>query len=153
MLSQLALRGYDANMTLGNTKGIDILVSNPADHKMYQLEVKTAVRNLPKKPSRSKLFGKAIAYWIMHKKHEKIHNPTLYYCFVYIHKDSNEFSFFIVPSRLVADHVRKTHRYWLKKDSKHKDSDMRIFRIGVPHEKYRIPTPTTKYQDNWSFKK
>ena len=29
-LSQLALRGYDANMTLGRTKAVDILVSNPA---------------------------------------------------------------------------------------------------------------------------
>ncbi len=29
VLSQLALRGYDANMTLGRTKGVDILVSNP----------------------------------------------------------------------------------------------------------------------------
>ena len=28
-LSQLALRGYDANMTLGRTKSVDILVSNP----------------------------------------------------------------------------------------------------------------------------
>ena len=25
VLSQLALRGYDANLTLGNTKGVDIL--------------------------------------------------------------------------------------------------------------------------------
>ena len=41
VLSQLALRGYDANMTLGNTKGVDILVSNPVNEKMYQLEVKT----------------------------------------------------------------------------------------------------------------
>lgn len=29
VLSQLALRGYDANLTLGNTKGVDMLVSNP----------------------------------------------------------------------------------------------------------------------------
>jgi hypothetical protein len=30
VLSHLALRGYDANMTLGRTKGVDILVSDPA---------------------------------------------------------------------------------------------------------------------------
>jgi hypothetical protein len=29
VLSQLALHGYDANMTLGHTKGVDILVSDP----------------------------------------------------------------------------------------------------------------------------
>ena len=29
VLSQLALRGYVANMTLGRTKGIDILLADP----------------------------------------------------------------------------------------------------------------------------
>jgi hypothetical protein len=36
-LSQLALRGYDANMTLGRKKSVDILISNPQTGKMYQL--------------------------------------------------------------------------------------------------------------------
>ncbi len=40
-LSQLALRGYDANPTLGNTKNVDILVSDPESGRMYRLEVKT----------------------------------------------------------------------------------------------------------------
>lgn len=40
VLSQLALRGYDANMTLGRTKGVDILVSNPKTGRMLKLEVK-----------------------------------------------------------------------------------------------------------------
>jgi hypothetical protein len=33
VLSQLALRGFDANMTLGNTKGVDILVSQFCQHE------------------------------------------------------------------------------------------------------------------------
>ena len=40
VLSQLALREYDANMTLGRTKSVDILLSDPANLKMYKLEVK-----------------------------------------------------------------------------------------------------------------
>jgi hypothetical protein len=32
-LSRLALWGYDANMTLGRTKSVDILVSNPRTNK------------------------------------------------------------------------------------------------------------------------
>ena len=40
-LSQLTLRGYDANLTLGNTKNVDILVSDPSSGHMYRLEVKT----------------------------------------------------------------------------------------------------------------
>lgn len=153
VLSQLALRGYDASMTLGHTKHVDILVSDPKTQKMYQLEVKTGVRNINKEPAESKLFGKTVAYWIMSKKHEKITDPTLFYCFVCIHEHTNAFRFFIVPSRLVAEYVKKSHRYWLKQNKKHKDSDMRLFRIGVPKEKYRIQPPTTKYEDNWAFKK
>lgn len=41
-LSQLALRGYDANMTLGQTKGVDILVSDPESDRMFRIEVKTS---------------------------------------------------------------------------------------------------------------
>ena len=41
VLSQLALRGYDANMTLGHTKGVDILVADPRSGRMRKLEVKT----------------------------------------------------------------------------------------------------------------
>lgn len=153
VLSQLALRGYDANMTLGRTKGVDILVSDPKTKKMYQLEVKTCIRNLNEKPSNSRLFGKSIADWIMAKKHETISNLTLFYCFVLIHEKTNAFRFFIVPSKLVADYVKKTHRYWLAADKKHKDSLMRVIRIGLLGEKYKIQPPTTEYEDNWKFKK
>jgi len=38
-LSKLALQGYDANITLGRTKNVDILVSHPGTKKMYRLEV------------------------------------------------------------------------------------------------------------------
>jgi len=33
VLSQLALHGFDANLTLGNTKGVDILLSNSETKK------------------------------------------------------------------------------------------------------------------------
>ncbi len=45
VLSQLALRGFDANMTLGNTKGVDILLSHQETGKMAKVEVKTHHRN------------------------------------------------------------------------------------------------------------
>jgi len=41
VLSQWSLRGYDANLTLGHTKGIDILVSDPESGKMFKMEMKT----------------------------------------------------------------------------------------------------------------
>jgi hypothetical protein len=57
VLSQLALKNYDANMTLGHTKGVDILVSDPRSGKMYRLEVKTALAKRGKKVAKSKIFG------------------------------------------------------------------------------------------------
>ena len=77
VLSQLALRGYDANMTLGHTKSVDILVSNPKNHQMYQLEVKTNFASSRSQGSNSKLFGKIVSAWIMGDKHETITSPNL----------------------------------------------------------------------------
>ena len=64
-LSQLALHGYDASMTLGNTKNIDILVFNPKTNKTRQVEVKT---NLEKRkgPTDSELFGIFVTSWHIH---------------------------------------------------------------------------------------
>src|SRR3989339_1986884 len=91
VLSQLALLGYDASMTLGHTKNVDILVSDPRTGKLYQLEVKTNYINDKKRPSVSRIHGKAVCDWIMSKKHEDVDIPTLFYCFVNISKTTNLF--------------------------------------------------------------
>lgn len=157
VLSQLALRGYDANMTLGRTKSVDILVSHPKTKKMFQLEVKTNFQNSRNKPSTSKVHGKSVSGWIMNKRHEGIISPNLFYCFVNIGKNTNLFKFYIVPSKLVAKYVKEEHAHWLKEKRKEgkkvNDSEMRVFRIGLKGEKYKVKTPTAdKYENNWEFK-
>src|SRR6266568_903518 len=94
VLAQLALRGIDANLTLGNTKSVDIIASDPSTGKMFKLEVKTTYGA---KPTISKLFGHTLN-WVMGDKHETITDPNLFYCFVNIEKEANSFRFFIVPS-------------------------------------------------------
>lgn len=158
VLSQLALRGYDANMTLGHTKTVDILVSDPESGRMYKLEVKTNYRTSRDKPHLSKVHGKTVSGWIMSKKHEAIHDPDLFYCFVNIGKPTNVFKFYLVPSAVVARYVREQHALWLRvakeEGRKVEDGDMRLFRIGLKGEKYAIETPTVEqYENNWSFKK
>src|SRR5207244_1026714 len=78
VLSQLALRGYDANMTLGHTKHVDILVSSPATGKMYKLEVKTNYQNTRNEPHVSKVHGKIASDWMMSERKEKyeVKTPT-----------------------------------------------------------------------------
>jgi len=66
VLSQLALNEYDANLTLRDTKNMNILVSIPRGD-MYRLEVKTSVN----KPSRANDFGYCLS-WRMDIKHETI---------------------------------------------------------------------------------
>lgn len=153
VLSQLVLRGYDANMTLGHTKGVDILVSDPKSDKMFKVEVKTSFAI---KPSRSKLFGLTLS-WMMMDKHETISDTNLYYCFVNIEKQTNIFRFFIVPSVIVAEYVRVQHQFWLTHrptlSEKEKAIPMRQFRIGLEENDYQIPTPLAKeFESKWKFK-
>ena len=154
VLSQLALRGYDANMTLGRTKSVDILVSHPSTGKMFKLEVKTNHRSSRSAGGSSKLFGKFVSAWIMNEKHEIIRDPSLFYCFVNIDKEGQNFRFFIVPSLVVAQYVQKQHKLWLDdKDSHSRENKMRTFRIGLKSEEYPIPTPLVEeYENNWDFR-
>lgn len=151
VLSQLALRGFDANMTLGHTKGVDILVSDPKTGRMLKLEVKTNYRSTRSRGSHSRLFGHTIA-WIMHEKHEQMTDKDLFYCFVNIQEDGDAFRFFIVPSRIVASYVRRQHELWKREKMAEKEVPMRQFRIGLDTRGYRITTPLAKrYEDNWKF--
>jgi len=151
VLSQLALRGYDANMTLGRTKNVDILVSDPKTNKFYQLEVKTRLQS-KKRPTVSSLFGRIVCDWIMNEKHENISRPELWYCFVSISHEAKVIKYFVVPSVVVATYVKAEHQLWLNENPNRKDNAIRTFRIGLDGEEYRLPTPTVeKYEDNWRF--
>ncbi len=156
-LSQLAIRGYVASMTLGNTKNIDILVYDPGKKKAKQVEVKTnhESRN---RDTISELFGSFVTSWQMDKKHERINDPDLFYCFVHINtsrKDpaKHSFRFFIVPSAVVAKYVREEHQAWLDEDPDHRTSTRRLFRIGLPNNrKIKVPAPlAADYEDQWNL--
>jgi len=88
----------------------------------------------------------------MHKKHESIYRPELWYCFVTIGLESKLARFFVVTSAVVAKYVHAQHSLWLKRIPTARDSPMLQFRIGFKAEKYRIPTATAEeYEDNWNF--
>ena len=129
VLAQLAQRGFVGSLTLSNTKGIDILVSDSKCKTLYRVEVKTTT----KKPHRESLFGKKPFYsWPMSEKHETIRDERLYYCFVYMSLSNELPKFFIVPSKTVAKYVRKQHRHWLQsRTSKVHETSMRVFRIPI----------------------
>lgn len=150
VLSQLALRGYDANMTLGNTKSIDILVADPRTDQMFKIEVKTHYRNAS---THSELFGHTLG-WVMSEKHESIKDPNLFYVFVNIANETGDFRYFIVPSSIVSNYVREQHEYWLKsrENENNEPTPIRRFRLGLDDQGYAISTPLAKdYENNWVF--
>ena len=88
----------------------------------------------------------------MQKKHETMSDPALFYCFVNIGTPTNVFKFYNVPSEMVARYVRDQHVRWLR-SGKVKDSDMRVFRIGICSERYGVSTPTAEqYENKWDFR-
>ena len=139
VLAQLAQRGFIGTLTLGHTKGIDILVSDSRFKTLFRVEVKTTRR----KPHHEHLFGKSKFYgWPMSEKHESIRDDRLFYCFVCLGAIDELPKFFIVPSKHVASYVRKQHKQWLaSREAKVEVTTMRRFRIEV--------TDPNGYQDNW----
>lgn len=129
VLAQLAQRGFVGALTMGHTKGIDILVSDSQYKTLFRIEVKTTT----KQPQHERLFGKKAFYtWAMSQKHETIRDDRLFYCFVYLGKDDELPKFFIVPSKKVAAYVKSQHQQWLKsRKSKVQDTIMRRFRIPI----------------------
>ena len=138
VLSQLALRGYVATLTFGNTKSVDILVANQELNRMFKVEVKTTI----KKVGRDLLFSKDPIYkWTMSKKHEEIRDKNLVYCFVHIGDFDSLPQFFIVPSLEVAEYIAWQHQHWMN-ETGGKDSDMRVFRVEQ--------SDPNAYRNNWS---
>lgn len=137
-------------MTLGNTKSVDILLTNPITGNMFKIEVKTHYRN---NSTQSKTFGHTLS-WMMSQKHEEINDPSLYYVFVNVTHNTNNMRYFVVPSEVVAQYVKENHAYWLKTGEERgvKDSNMRNFRIGLDETEYALPTPLAKkYEDKWDY--
>jgi hypothetical protein len=159
VLSQLAVRGYNAALTLGHTKHVDILGTDPSSGQMWKIEVKTHARpvRLPNRPTITEHHGPILSTWVMQGKHETLTDRDLFYCFVSLATPTNgaEHSrFFIVPSKIVAAYVREQHQHWLSRLGRggrsHRDSDRRHFRLGLPDGTYPVSTPPADdYEDHW----
>jgi hypothetical protein len=115
--AELSRRGYIATLTLKNTKGIDILVSNSAAKKLLGVQVKT------NQGSRKA--------WVLNSKAEEYQENNLFYILVNLGGSGGIPEFHIVPSKIVAMEIKNSHQQWLdnpgKKGQKHNDNSMRLF--------------------------
>lgn len=116
--AELSRRGYMCSITLKNTKGIDVLVSNDNSNKLLGVQVKTNNSN-----------RKA---WVLNKKAEEISEDNFVYIFTNLKELGQLPDYYIVPSKIVAEYIKKEHHDWLKTPGKsgqaHRDNDMRMFR-------------------------
>jgi hypothetical protein len=115
---ELSRLGHIASITLRNTKGIDILVSDSSGSRQVGIQVKT---NQGSKPE-----------WILNEKAENYFADNLFYVFVNLKDQKERPDFYIVPSKAVASYARSSHQNWLKtpgiNGQAHQDNPVRKFR-------------------------
>jgi len=141
VLAQLAVRGFVGALTLGTSKGVDILASNPKTGRLFRGEVKTTRA----KPRKAKIHGEGNFYtWWMDVKHELDRGKDLVYCFVALQANDRLPRFFVVPSGAVADHLTAEHERWRKSKGPGlvKDNDGRTFRASEDNRE--------KWENDWS---
>jgi hypothetical protein len=115
--AELSRRGLVASISLRNTRGIDIQVSDSLAASSVTIQCKTSRANKKN--------------WILRDTSEKYHSKTHFYIFVTLGDILTSPEYHIVPSKIVADYIRKSHKAWMKRLGKngqpHKDSSMRRF--------------------------
>ncbi len=115
--AELSRRGYIASLTFRNTKGIAILASSQDASRQVGIQVKAR-----------HLRG---AEWILSAKDERTAADKLFYVFVNLTGANGRPEFYVVPSKVVAETIRRGHRDWLarrgKRGQRHRDTSMRKF--------------------------
>lgn len=128
--AELSLRGYLAAVTLRNSRGIDIIVSNSDATHSISVQVKTSTKGVPR--------------WMLTKKVESYFAENYYYIFVLLHSEDTRPDYYIVPSKVVAEYCSRTHAEWLtgkRIDGKpYTNTSMRIFedKEGTYREKWDL---------------
>ena len=155
VLSQLLRRGWIAALAPDGAPNMDILVTDKNNDKLCAIQVKTR-RDIGRDKG-----------WHMKPKHETMVAEDLFYVFVDVGKQPSDPTVsYILPSSVVADCIRHSHRVWLETPGKggrrHKDSTVRRLRPD-----YSNITPNTEegrsiikrygagwlecYRENWSI--
>lgn len=102
--AELSRRGWLASIALRGSEAIDILAIHPRTHKQVTIQVKT----------RQGIGTK----WTLQEKAEDLHGSHIFYVFVRLSGEKDRPEFYVVPSRVVARHVRRGQRIWLSKNKR-----------------------------------
>lgn len=120
VMCQLLRRGLIAALAPAGVPNADIVVTDEIGDRLSAIQVKSRVEK------------GADGGWHMKAKHEAITGESLYYAFVDFGADLvSQPCCYIVPSKTVADVLRRAHALWLSTPGRYgqmrKDGDMRRF--------------------------
>lgn len=115
--AELSRRGYIASLTMKNSKGVDILVTDEDAKNTFAIQVKT-----------NQGYQK---YWMLTEKSETMASKNFFYILVNLGSETGLPEFHIVPSEVIVKEISKSHKDWLaapgKKGQAHKDNKIRKF--------------------------
>ena len=136
--AELERNGFTAAVPMSNTASFDVLAINRSNNRQIALQVKT---NHTKQKT-----------WTLSDKNEKLLGENIYYVFVSLNeKDSPDY--YILPSRLVAKSVSKSHADFLDgKTTKNgkKGGDTAIRKFSFEIDKYNpYALNADDYKSNW----
>jgi hypothetical protein len=120
-VGKLFKRGYQASITLGNAKAVDILVFNPITDRSFAVEVKTL-----RGPNCFPIEREAL-------------HPDHVYIFIFLHEFEEAEKFFIVPGRDILADIEKFFGSSYRNPDK--PSSMPAINYG----------PLKPYKDNWKI--
>lgn len=101
---ELERHGFTVAVPMSNVKDFDILAINRNTYEQFAIQVKTT--------------GYKQKKWTLSEKNEKLEGDHIIYFFVSLNElDTPEYH--IVPSKIVAEDIRKSHREWLSTPGKH----------------------------------
>jgi hypothetical protein len=124
--AELSRRGWICSITLRNTPDVDILVTNQNASRSATIQCKTNQS------------GRKV--WQLRKRCEDLSSENHFYVFVNLGTVEELPTYHIVPSQVVADHVKYYHGLWLKKQ-----------RAVPPYaqEMRRYSDPSNVYVNKW----
>ena len=104
---ELERHGFTVAVPMSNVKDFDILAINRSTFKQFAIQVKTT--------------GYRQKKWTLSKKNEDLQGDNIIYFFVSLNEmDVPEYH--IVPSKKVAETIKRSHQEWLSTPGKHGQS-------------------------------
>ena len=101
---ELERHGFTVAVPISNVKDFDILAIDRSTFKQFAIQVKTT--------------GYRQKKWTLSKKNEDLQGDNIVYFFVSLNEmDVPEYH--IVPSKIVAETIKRSHQEWLSTPGKH----------------------------------